>query len=348
MGGGRCRDRSHTQAPCASLEIRSVPPVIRPLPLLMAGLVLVFYADAFVVGAPLLLALGFALLGVVVLVGFVHHADHGGLGRIGASTPLVAALSALAVLLLSRGLASPLIVNVALVGTAGGLAERLGRQRWAGLAAAVYCGAFAGMTSERVLAHPIGVVLAGALAGLLLELLQHSWAGIGGKLGSTAGLAVFGLVGLTAVLGVQGPGVELHSFTASERIALVPLALLSSQLTHRLSYGRGIGVVLGSALPSLLAGLLLPPPLAAAWLGASFVGMTAPGRLAPHPSLQLLAMGLLFAVFSLGFEPTLAGMGGDLGAKAAMSVFAVLGLQRLLAWCRGSHQNGDARSSQRE
>jgi len=60
--------------------------------------------------------------------------------------------------------------------------------------------------------------------------------------------------------------------------------------------------------------------------------MTAPDRLTPHPTLQLLAMGLLFGVFSLGFEPSLAGIRGDLGAKAAMSVFAVLGLRRLLAW----------------
>ena len=66
-------------------------------------------------------------------------------------------------------------------------------------------------------------------------------------------------------------------------------------------------------------------------MGASFVGMTAPARLTPHPTLQLLGMGLLFGLFSLGFEPSLAGLGGDLGATAAMSVFAILGLQRIAA-----------------
>jgi hypothetical protein len=60
-----------------------------------------------------------------------------------------------------------------------------------------------------------------------------------------------------------------------------------------------------------------------------------PGALQPSAQPQdLLAsqqqqpwMGLLF---SLGFEPTLARIGGDLAATAAMAVFAVLGLRRLL------------------
>ena len=297
--------------------------------MLMAALVLVFYVDAFLVGAPLPMALGYALLGLVVLVGFLHHADHGDVGQIGASTPLVSAGAALAVLLLSRGLSWPLVFSASLVGSAGGLAERFGRRRWGGLGAVAYCGAFAGMTSERVLDHPGWVLLAGLLAGVLLELLQSSWAGIGGKLGSTAFLAVFGVIGVTYALDLTGPGASLHSFSALERVALLLLALLSSQLTQWLSFSRGIGAVLGSALPSLLAGLLLPAPLAASWMGASFVGMTSPDRLAPHPLLTLLAMGLLFGLFSLGFEPTLAGIGGDLGATAAISVFAVLGLRRL-------------------
>lgn len=314
---------------------RFMAPLIRPIPLLMAGLVLVFYVDAFLVGAPLQQALVFAVLGVLVLVGFLHHADHGSVGRVGISTAPTAALAAVAVLALSRGLSWPLVFSTAAVGCAGGLAELVSRHRahaWTGLGAATYCGAFAGMTSERVLAHPGWVLLAGALAGVLLELLQTSWAGIGGKLGSTAFLAVFGIVGLTFAMGMPGPGAPLHRFTAAEGVALVMVALVSSQLTHWLSYARSLGVVLGSGLPSLAAGLLLPAPLAAAWLGASFVGMTAPARLEPHPSLHLLAMGLLFGLFSLGFEPSLAGIGGDLGAMAAMAVFAVLGLRRLWTW----------------
>jgi len=33
-----------------------------------------------------------------------------------------------------------------------------------------------------VLQHPAGIILSGALAGLVLELLHNSWSGIGGKL----------------------------------------------------------------------------------------------------------------------------------------------------------------------
>ncbi len=45
--------------------------------------------------------------------------------------------------------------------------------------------------------------------------------------------------------------------------------------------------------------------------------------MSPHPTLPLLGMGLLFGLFSPGFEPSLAGIGGDLGATAAISLFAV-------------------------
>lgn len=45
--------------------------------MLMAGVLLVFYLDGFVLGAPVALLLVWALLGVVVLVGFLRHAGHG-------------------------------------------------------------------------------------------------------------------------------------------------------------------------------------------------------------------------------------------------------------------------------
>ena len=69
--------------------------VSRFLTLLMAALVLGFYLDAFVLGAPMAQAVLFALLGCVVLLGFRHHADHGAVQRLRASTLLQAALAAL-------------------------------------------------------------------------------------------------------------------------------------------------------------------------------------------------------------------------------------------------------------
>lgn len=308
----------------------------------MAGVLVLFYVDGFLVGASLPLLLGFSLIGLLVLLGFLHHGDHGPPAAPEILPVLQAALGALAVLALSRAGLTTVVAATALVGCAGGLLERLGRGHpWlAELAAPLYCGAFAGMTSKLVLHHPGWVLLAGGLAGLLFSLLRNSWGGIGGKLGTTAFLAVVGVCGLAAAFGEMGRGAPLHLFSARESALLLSVALASPLLTHGLSYRQALGPVLGSAAPSLLAALLFPRllgplavaplPLAAVWLGASFVGMTAPQRLAPRPLPLLLAMGLLFALLSLGFEPRLAGIGGDLGATAAVAVFAVLGLRTLL------------------
>ena len=304
----------------------------RPLALLMVGALLLFYLDGFVLGASLLQLLAFLLLALPVLAGIVHHADHGPAGDLHPRPVLLAASGALVVVALSRGALVAGVLAAALVGCAGAFLERLSRGRgpWRDGAAPLYCGAFAGMTSDLVLRHPAWVLLAGALAGLLLALLGNSWRGIGGKLGSTAFLGVAAACLVAGAFGALGSGASLHAFSAQERVLLLGFAMLSPVLTHALSYRCGVGVVLGSALPSLVVALLAPLPLAAVWFGASFVGMTAPDRLASHPSRSLLAMGLLFGLFILGFEPRLAGIGGDLGATAAVSVFAVLGAQSLL------------------
>lgn len=265
----------------------------------------------------------------LLMAGFLHHGDHGPAGDPHPRPVLIAALGAPAVLALSRGGHGSVVWAAALVGCAGALIEHLshGRGPWRDTAAPRYCGAFAGMTSELVLRHPAWFLAAGALAGLLLALLGNSWRGIGGKLGSTAFLGVVTICILAGAFGALGAGAHLHVFSAQERVLLFGFALLSPVITQALSFRWRLGVVLGSALPSLVVALLAPVPLAAVWLGASFVGMTAPDRLAPHPCRNLLAMGVLFGLFSLGFEPRLAGIGGDLGATAAVSVFAVLGTQ---------------------
>jgi hypothetical protein len=298
-----------------------------PLKLLMAGVLIVFYVDGFVIGSSTWMILGFSLLGLLVLAGFHRHAEHGPAEALAPVPVLAAALAALAVAVLSRGAGLSVVLATALVGVAGDSLDRLGRSLGSSLpvAAPIYCGAFAGMTSQRLLLHPGWVLLAGALAGVLLRLLHNSWGGVGGKLGTTAFLAVLGSCALAYSIGAVGPGEHLHPMTLSEHLAITLIAVLAPLITHRISYRRGMGAVLGSALPSLLMALVLPPPLAASWLGGSFVGMTAPPLLAPHPRAMLLAMGLVFALLSQSFEPSLAGIGGDLGATAAVSVLAVLG-----------------------
>lgn len=304
-----------------------------PLALLMAAVLLLFYADGFVLGASLLPLLAFGLLGLLLLLGFLHHGDHGPSGDPHPRPVLLAAAGALAVLALSRGGLLSVVQAAALVGCAGALFERLSHHRGPlrDGAAPLYCGAFAGMTSELVLHHPAWVLLAGALTGLLLALLSNCWRGIGGKLGTTAFLGVVATCAIASAFGALSSGAQLHAYSAAEIALLFGVALISPLLTHALSVRWNLGAVLGSALPSLVASLLTPPPLAAVWLGASFVGMTAPDRLGAHPQRNLLAMGLLFALFSLGFEPRLAGIGGDLGATAAVSVFTVLGARALLS-----------------
>ena len=169
---------------------------------------------------------------------------------------------------------------------------------------------------------------------MLLALLNNSWGGIGGKLGTTAFLAVAAASALALSMGAIGPGAPIDAYSPIERVGVLIAALLSPLVTQTLSFRYRLGVVLGSSLPSLLLAVLLTPPLAAAWLGGSFVGMTAPERLGAQPLPWLLAMGLLFATFSLCFQPGLGGIGGDLGATAAVSVFAVLGARALLPGLR--------------
>ena len=54
----------------------------------------------------------------------------------------------------------------------------------------LYLGAFVGMSSAVRFPHFAHLVLAGALGGLLWELLEASWSGIGGRLGTLAASAV--------------------------------------------------------------------------------------------------------------------------------------------------------------
>jgi hypothetical protein len=306
------------------------------LTLLLAGGLLLFFGDAFLIRSSPPQLLAFSAIGLLLLAGLLHHGQHRPAGRLQSATVLLAAIAALGVMGISRGRLVSVVQATALVGTAGGLAERLGPSplRNRAIAGPLYCGAFAGMTSELVLGNPGWVLLAGALAGMLLALFSNHWEGIGGKLGTTAFLGVAVTSALALGMGAIGPGDPVHAFSQTEQVGVLIATLLSPLVTQALSFRCRLGVVLGSSLPTLLLAALLPLPLASAWLGGSFVGMTAPERLRPHPMPWLVAMGLLYAALSLYFKPGLMGIGGDLGATAAVSVFAVLGARVLLRGLR--------------
>lgn len=69
-------------------------PMRSPLALLMAGVLLIFYIDGFVLGAQLIPLLAFALLGLAVAAGFVYHGDHGPAGDPHPKPVLIAAIGA--------------------------------------------------------------------------------------------------------------------------------------------------------------------------------------------------------------------------------------------------------------
>ena len=107
--------------------------------------------------------------------------------------------------------------------------------------------------------------------------------------------------------------------------------MISVPLTFWLSEHRKLGAVCASAVPTAVLGLsinlLSAPwhakllPLLAAWLGASFVGMTSMERLAGrHWMLPML--GLICGLMMVGAGPRLHGFGGLLGTNALVSVLA--------------------------
>lgn len=106
-----------------------------------------------------------------------------------------------------------------------------------------------------------------------------------------------------------------------------------------LSHYAGWNKVLASALPSLLVYILLKltdnwidpqfsQMIPAAFMGASFCGMSAPPVLASFRSATISGFffGLIFSSPILFFN----GYGGALGTMACISVFATAGLRRIV------------------
>jgi hypothetical protein len=147
-------------------------------------------------------------------------------------------------------------------------------------------------------------------------------------------------VALARFAGFNPKNLVPTSVDASLQLVIVGVAIVSVCLTYWLSEHRKFGAVCASAVPTTLLVLgtkLLDPswqlkaiPLVAAWLGASFAGMTSAERLAGrHWMLPL--MGLIFGFLMVGSGPKLYGFGGVLGATALVAVLAGLGIARLSA-----------------
>jgi hypothetical protein len=297
----------------------------------------IFFIDAFLFGAPAHSMVLLALVGLVSFLGLWVAVEHGAISPISWRDVLCSTVSTILVILVLHLGVQSVVLAASLIGVLGGCLELIFPHGFfKGMSPAFYCGAFVGMTSESVLLDPAFIVLAGGLAGGFWSSLRHSWIGIGGKMGTMAFFGVFVAFGLAILFGRAVPGVRPIALPLVGMLMILLASILSPFLTQWLAYGRQWGVVLGSAFPSASVALILlfliPPfygfsgRLAAAWMGASFVGMTNL-NIRELPTWTLGFMGLCFGFLTLCFEPSLIGIGGDLGATAVVSVFSVLGIR---------------------
>jgi hypothetical protein len=299
-----------------------------------------FYLAAFFPQPESLKAAAFGLLGLIVLAGLVHATS------VPASFPLLfvdvvhvmVGSWAVQLAIQTGGLAA--VQAAALVGAIGWLVGQLSLLEARVHPASLYCGAFAGMTSSHILPGSWWMTLAGMLAGIVYSLSKHFWVGIGGRLGTIAFAGTAMTVALARFTGFNAQNLVHTSVDDSLKFAMVGVAIISVCLTYWLSEHRKFGAVCASAVPTTLLVLgtkLLDPswqtksiPLVAAWLGASFAGMTSAERLAGrHWMLPLV--GLIFGFLMVGSGPRLYGFGGVLGATALVAVLAGLGIARLSA-----------------
>jgi len=299
-----------------------------------------FYLAAFFPQSQPLKAAVFGTLGLIVLAGLVHATS------VPAAFPLLfedvihVMLGTWAVHLAVQSGGMGAVEAAALVGALGwlgGLPSLLGARVFP---AALYCGAFAGMTSSDLLPGFWWMILAGLLAGIVYSLARHMWVGIGGKLGTMAFAGTAVTVALARFAGFNRHSLAPASLDATLQLAIVGVSIASVCLTYWLSEHGKFGAVFASAVPTILLvfGLkLLDPswqskaiPLVTAWFGASFAGMTSAERLAGrHWMLPL--MGLIFGFLVVGSGPRLNGFGGVSGTTALVAVLAGLGIARLAA-----------------
>ena len=280
-----------------------------------------------------------SLVGLMSFLGLWLAVEHVALSPLSWRDVLWSTLSTILVLILLHSGIQSVVLAAGLIGILGGCLELLFPHGFfRGMSPAFYCGAFVGMTSESVLIDPAFIVLAGGVAGGFWSLLRNNWIGIGGKMGTMSFFAVFIAIGLAILFGRAAPGVRPDALPPLGMLMILLASILAPFLTQWLAYGRRWGVVLGSALPSASVALVLLflvhpfsgfyDRIAATWMGASFVGMTNLNN-QELPAWTLVFMGLCFGSLTLCFEPALLGIGGDLGATAAISVFSVLGIRLL-------------------
>lgn len=189
-----------------------------------------------------------------------------------------------------------------------------------------FAGSFVGMASPELFAYP-GIVLAGAIAGLVFIAGKRVFNGYGGKLGTTAWA---GCLIAVAILG--RPMLSAPVPTWDLGWLLVLYSVVGAVLTFVLNVRFALGPVMASSLVGLAAGLLLPSlygaglggTLAAMVFCASFAGMSSTDRI--QRAYWMIPAGVVCAVAFMYSAPFLGGAGGKLGTIAFGSVIGLHGL----------------------
>ncbi|HHN81805.1 MAG TPA: hypothetical protein ENN11_04200 [Methanomicrobia archaeon] len=222
------------------------------------------------------------------------------------------------------------VVASAIVGLIGGAVfNKLSPQ--------IFCGSFVGMCSCSVISTIYYTILFGAVAGVIFVAWKGYFFGHGGKLGTTAFMAVLFSLVLLAIAGVEYNAVSdaaLESLTVSWFLFVLLVGVISTVATYylrkdvfiRVFTNKCADAVLGSATVGLIAGLLFPEvsatygaTLAFVAYSGSFAGMTAFPRIFDRP-VHFAIAGIFVAMLYTATVDLVPGGGGKLGTIAFVSV----------------------------
>lgn len=212
---------------------------------------------------------------------------------------------------------------------AAGLVGIIGALIFPSYAAAIYCGAFIGMSSSEIFHGYIHVIIAAFVAAIVFLATKYVFTGFGGKLGTIAfiGVAISVVLSEKKFLKVQKPEWKILPL-------IVIFSVLGAVTTYILNVRLKKDPVMSSAAVGISAGLLLPQIypefgeiLATIVICASFAGMSSKERI-PNEFYMILT-GIICAITFVYTFSYLGGAGGKLGTIAFGSVIVVSLLQRV-------------------
>lgn len=187
---------------------------------------------------------------------------------------------------------------------------------------AVYAGTFAGMSDLSVFDGLLGVMIVGALGGIIFNVLTKSFNGVGGKLGSIGfgSVVIFSFFTHQETIQFRVLPFDLFSF-----IIIFAVAILAALFTFYAAHKFKWGIVKASSLLGLIVSLpfdFFPPSsftLAAVpvvFIGGTFVGMSSKSM---QNWITLCIAGCIFGAGFYFLHPYFQGFGGTLGTLACLS-----------------------------